>query len=550
MKLTTLRARLSRLALGSVSVLALAGMLSGAPLGTAFTYQGVLKDGGTPAGGNFDFVFRLYDDAAAGMQVGPSLTSNNVAVTGGLFKVELDFGAVFDGTDLWLEIVVEGSVLGPRQHLTAAPYALYAAVGAVGPSGPSGPAGPEGPPGPPGAEGAMGDPGATGPTGPSGSAGPTGAPGTHGSDGSIVRPVHSSTAVATSGAVGWYSSAAIGVDGLALISYYDATDDELEVAHCDDVACTSATISTLDDAGNVGLFTSVAIGADGFGLISYYDTTDDNLKVAHCDDVACTSATTSILDSGGNVGRYTSVTIGADGRGLISYFDDSSDNLKAAHCNNITCTSATTSILDSAGDVGRFTSVTLDADGLGLISYVQRSGSTVFFKVAKCADVTCASVSGIHFLDTAFNVSSLDPTTTSIALGADGLALISYTDADVLKVAHCSLPPCFFPTITTLDSPLRGTDNSLKIGRDGLAVISYYNTTSGGGLWVAHCNNVTCSSASTTSLGNAAIFPALQSALTIGADGFPLIAYFEDIGDNLKVVHCSNRFCLPFVRQR
>jgi hypothetical protein len=62
----------------------------------------------------------------------------------------------------------------------------------------------------------------------------------------------------------------------------------------------------------------VTIGADGLGLISYYDNTNDDLKVAHCSDVACSSATTATLDSIGNVGWYTSVTIGADGLGLIS----------------------------------------------------------------------------------------------------------------------------------------------------------------------------------------------------------------------------------------
>ena len=38
-----------------------------AALGTAFTYQGVLKDGGMPANANYNFVFRLFDDASAGV---------------------------------------------------------------------------------------------------------------------------------------------------------------------------------------------------------------------------------------------------------------------------------------------------------------------------------------------------------------------------------------------------------------------------------------------------------------------------------------------------
>jgi hypothetical protein len=55
------------------------------------------------------------------------------SVTDGLFTVQLDFGAVFDGRKLWLQIGVKpGGSADPyttfaeRQELTAAPYALYA----------------------------------------------------------------------------------------------------------------------------------------------------------------------------------------------------------------------------------------------------------------------------------------------------------------------------------------------------------------------------------------------------------------------------------------
>jgi hypothetical protein len=81
----------------------------------------------------------------------------------------------------------------------------------------------------------------------------------------------------------------------------------------------------------VGQDTSVTIGADGLGLISYHDATNGNLKVAHCSNRACTSATLTTLDSIGNVGQDTAVTIGADGLALISYHDVTNGNLKVAH---------------------------------------------------------------------------------------------------------------------------------------------------------------------------------------------------------------------------
>jgi hypothetical protein len=101
--------------------------------GTAFTYQGRLTDGGAAANGAYDFQFILYNAAVGGAQTGPIVTQNDVPVSGGLFNTTLDFGAVFNGTALYLEIAVRpgssgGSYtpLSPRQALTPAPYAHYA----------------------------------------------------------------------------------------------------------------------------------------------------------------------------------------------------------------------------------------------------------------------------------------------------------------------------------------------------------------------------------------------------------------------------------------
>jgi hypothetical protein len=103
-----------------------------ASTGNAFTYQGYLEDGSSPANGRYDFQFILYNALTGGSQVGSTVIANGVSVTNGLFTVRLGFGAVFDGTQLWLEAAIRlvGStfytVLSPRQEITAAPYALFA----------------------------------------------------------------------------------------------------------------------------------------------------------------------------------------------------------------------------------------------------------------------------------------------------------------------------------------------------------------------------------------------------------------------------------------
>lgn len=121
-----------------------------------------------------------------------STTLPNVLVTDGVFSAELDFGNVFSGIALWLEIQVQPTgggpftTLSPTQPLTAAPYALFALAGNEGPAGPAGPAGPvgpDGPQGPAGPEGSIGPDGAQGSAGPSGPDGPEGPAGPAGAEG-------------------------------------------------------------------------------------------------------------------------------------------------------------------------------------------------------------------------------------------------------------------------------------------------------------------------------------------------------------------------------
>ena len=69
----------------------------------------------------------------------------------------------------------------------------------------------------------------------------------------------------------------------------------------------AATETVLDADGDVGSSPAVAIGADGRGLVAYRDATNADLKVAHCADLACTSATLSTMDAAGDVGRFAAI---------------------------------------------------------------------------------------------------------------------------------------------------------------------------------------------------------------------------------------------------
>src|SRR6266446_8767877 len=76
-----------------------------AEISTAFTYQGRLNAGGSPANGIYDLRFTIYD-SSGGIVAGP-ITNSATSVSNGLFTAVLDFGAsAFPGADRWLEIAV------------------------------------------------------------------------------------------------------------------------------------------------------------------------------------------------------------------------------------------------------------------------------------------------------------------------------------------------------------------------------------------------------------------------------------------------------------
>ena len=143
----------------------------------------------------------------------------------------------------------------------------------------------------------------------------------------------------------------------------------------------------------------------------------------------------------------------------------------------------------------------------------------------------------------------------SAATGANGFPLASDTAAPTggsptsLRVASCTNAACSSPTLTTLVASNVSTTQrtSIAVGPDGLPVITYSDTT--GHLHLAHCSNIQCTAAATTLVDSRATL--VDASVTIGVDGLPVLASADTASPNtLDVTHCSNAFCIPNVRQR
>jgi hypothetical protein len=155
-------------------------------------------------------------------------------------------------------------------------------------------------------------------------------------------------AVDSAGAVGEYTSIAVDANGNLTISYYDITNEDLRFAICDlsesangncDQSVDWTTTVTVDSAGAVGEYTSIAVDTNGDPMISYYDATNEDLRFAICDlsesangncDQSVDWTTTVTVDSAGRVGYYTSIAVDANGNPMISYLDGTNGDLKFA----------------------------------------------------------------------------------------------------------------------------------------------------------------------------------------------------------------------------
>jgi hypothetical protein len=145
-----------------------------------------------------------------------------------------------------------------------------------------------------------------------------------------------------------------------------------------------------DPANDLGRYTSIAIGTDSLPVISYLDITAGTLKVAKCASQFCTGAVITTVDDPASVlGVYTSIAVGADGLPVISYLDNTAGSLKVAHCANGACTGAATitTVDDPTNAVGTYTSIAVGVDGLPVISYWDSTTGTV--KVAKYGTRSC-----------------------------------------------------------------------------------------------------------------------------------------------------------------
>lgn len=329
----------------------------------------------------------------------------------------------------------------------------------------------------------------------------------------ILRDSNAITLTEAAKGVGRYSSIAVDSFNHPSISYYDAKNGDLKLAHWTGLVWD---IKTVDSDFNVGAYNSLALDSNGNAYISYYDLTNQDLRYAR---FTGSKWEFKLVDATGNVGLYTSIILDSSKKPYISYYDATNGNLKYARFNG---TSWAVQTVDTGGTdyVGYYTSIGLNNASTPKPYIVYYNSTKGNMRYAR--------------LDSTGWVSFVIPNTGSAgqyaSLAMDGNSLrISYYNAGKGQLSYSFGSGSTWTTQKVDDAADVGMYTSLAFDTLGNPQVSYYDDIHddlkyaawNGSAWVVQ----------TVDFDGVV---GLSSSLAVNSANQPSIAYYDYGRDDLK----------------
>ncbi|MFC7780343.1 hypothetical protein [Legionella taurinensis] len=344
--------------------------------------------------------------------------------------------------------------------------------------------------------------------------------------------------------VGRYPSLKLDSNQKPVVSYLDATNGKLKVLHCGNTLCTSGnSLTSLPANAVAGYYSSLSLDANNIPTISYYDLTNQSLNVVRCGDANCTNNNIiNVPDSTGNVGLYTSLRLDASSNPIVSYYDGSNGNLNVLRCGSPQCGPNSVYVGDTATDVGRYGAIQLDANGKPVVSYWDNTNGDL--KLLHCGDTSCSQGNSITSAYTTGNTGW----DTSLALDANGYPVISFYDftAQVMKIIHCTNANCSGVNSAVTPDSLSKRASSMALDSAGNPVIASAGQPDQG-LRVVHCGDANCSANTSIASPDFPVFPANADvrgvSLVLDGSGYPVVSFFRADKNQLKLLHCGDANC-------
>lgn len=530
-------------------------------LGTAFTYQGALKNAGAAASGSYDFRFALYSQPTSGAALAPAVERSNVVVDAGVFTVSLDFGDQYVGQPLWLELEVRRSgtatytLLAPRQPLTPTPFALHAefvadgavvgasvqsrtltgnklTLGAVGTAEL--------------ADGAVTTPKLADGAVTASKIASNAVQASHLAAGSVGRNQVSGeiqlrvTALCPRGApmIGItadgapicdqpltilpFSSARVSVavrpDGRPLLAR-----DGGNLWDCANTNCTSGNSVNNNLGGDVAM----VLSSDGRAVIASGNNAQTLLI---CDDLACSTRIQRTLDFG-SIGVFSGLALRADNTPVVAYFEFATGQTRLYVCDDPTCASGTIRNITPAPSYTP-SGVRIRPNGTPVIALRNYFGSG--HALYDCNDAGCSS-GNTRGLGAGLSIRFL----LGLAVRGDNRPIVVNSGV----VMHdCNDAGCSSYTNRAIDSSEQIVASAAVVRADGRPLLAYVS--SSGTVKVYDCGNIECS------FGSARVVDQMSNgnwvdteiSIALRPDGRPVLGYVGSSG-TLRLLMCTSANC-------
>lgn len=345
----------------------------------------------------------------------------------------------------------------------------------------------------------------------------------------------------TLSSAGTFSSLVLDSADNPVIAYY-ADIDNLKVLHCNDNNC-AGDDESIETPDSGGFFNSIQLNGPN-PVIAHYNNATEDFKIVHCNDADCdptvNGAESSELIINARVSGF-SLRLDASNNPVVSYHTETGNDLKLLHCTDEDCAGVKNiENVDVPGSVGDYTALRLDSDGFPVIGY-PRNGKV---KLAHCNDINCAGGDeSIVIVDG----STINAEFLSMRLDLDGYPVMSYYDAGPrrdLKILHCNDVNCVGgdESIETVDT-LGGQSTSLQLDISGYPVVSYIANDK---LRILHCNDPNCSGGDESIISVDDADPQANisgTSLQLDSNWNPVVSYYDDINDDLKILHCDDPNC-------
>lgn len=196
----------------------------------------------------------------------------------------------------------------------------------------------------------------------------------------------------TSGVAGPSQTVQLDAAGFRVFTAY--TDGSLEVVHCRDASCSSAsrTFPDPDDEVTGRFGSSLVLDAHGFPVISYYGIATADLRIMHCNDPDCAgndeSITAPVPD--GVTGQHSALVLDSSGNPVVAYYDTTRGRLGIVRCDDPNCAGVETPVHPDPDRVtGRFDkSIVLDDRGNPVVTYFDVTNEK--WKLLRCGTPDCS----------------------------------------------------------------------------------------------------------------------------------------------------------------